>query len=57
MSITIDELIRMARARLVYLSQQRSSAAALGDQPQIELIDADIAATQTTLNKLLTLAE
>ena len=47
----------MARARLVYLSQQRTSAAALGDQPQIELIDADIAATQTTLNKLLTLAE
>jgi hypothetical protein len=53
--MSIAELIEQARTRLVYLSSLRSSAAALGDTAQVEGIDAKIAETQTTLNKLLTL--
>lgn len=53
--MTINDLINMCKARLVYLSQLRSSAESLGDIKQVERIDADIASTQETLNQLLTL--
>lgn len=53
--MTINDLINMCRTRLVYLSQLRASAESLGDIKQVEKIDADIAATQETLNQLLTL--
>jgi hypothetical protein len=47
-------LITMCRARLVQLSQLRASAVSLGDADQVARIDAQIAETQETLNKLLT---
>ncbi len=53
--MTLDDMIQMCRARLVYLSQLRSSAVALGDSEQIARIDAQVSETQTTLNRLLTL--
>jgi hypothetical protein len=53
--MTLDDLIQMCRARLVYLSQVRSSAVALGDSEQIARIDAEAGDTQVTLNRLLTL--
>jgi hypothetical protein len=53
--MTLDDLIQMCRARLVQLSQLRSSAVALGDTDQVASIDAQAAETQTTLNQLLTL--
>jgi hypothetical protein len=53
--MSIAELIEQAKVRLVYLSSLRGSAVALGDTAQVESVDLQIAETQTTLNKLLTL--
>lgn len=55
MTITIENLINMCRARLVNLSQLKSSAVSLGDLEQVNQIDKSINETQETLNKLLTL--
>jgi hypothetical protein len=54
--MSIAELIEQARTRLVYLISLRGSAAALGDTAQVENVEANIAETQTTLNKLLQIA-
>ena len=55
--MSVQELIDILRRRLVYLGQLRSSAVQLGDVQQTEQIDAELAATQATLNTLLTLPE
>lgn len=51
--MSVSELIELMRRRLVYLAQLHASAQALGDVAQLDHIDAEIAATQDTLNKLL----
>jgi hypothetical protein len=53
--MTILDLISMCKKRLDYLSHLRASAVHLGDINQVEKTDSDIAATQETLNQLLTL--
>jgi|NOAtaT_7_FD_contig_71_1012894_length_1141_multi_7_in_0_out_0_2 hypothetical protein len=53
--MTVQELIDVAKARLGYLAKQRETAVRLGDSNQIASIDAEIAETQETLTKLLTL--
>jgi hypothetical protein len=53
--MTINDLINMCKARLVYLSQLRASAVSLGDINQVDKIDSEISSTQDTLNQLLTL--
>lgn len=46
------DLTAMLRRRLAYLSQLRTSAVAIGDIAQVARIDAELAETQDTLNKL-----
>lgn len=53
--MSIAELIEMMNRRLVYLSQLRTSAISLGDVDQADKVDAEIASTQETLNKLLSI--
>ena len=53
--MTINDLLRLARARLAHLNGQRADAAAVGDTAAIERLDAEIAATQDTVDKLLSL--
>jgi hypothetical protein len=48
----IDDLILLARARLVYLSQILSSYTALGDVEGMTRTEAEIAQTQATLDAL-----
>jgi hypothetical protein len=48
----IDDLISLARARLVYLSQILSSYTALGDVEGMTRTEAEIAQTQATLTAL-----
>lgn len=55
--MSVPELIDMMNRRLAYLSQLRASAVALGDVAQVDKIDAEIASTQETLNKLLLIQE
>lgn len=54
--MTIPELIGACERRLVYLQMLKSSAQSLGDVKQVEQIEAHIAETQDTLNKLRTVA-
>jgi hypothetical protein len=51
--MTIDQIIEMLERRVAYLSQLRSSAAALGDIPRVASIDEDLAETELTLATLL----
>ena len=51
----IDDLILLARARLVYLSQILSSYTALGDVEGMTRTEAEIAQTQATLDQLTAL--
>jgi hypothetical protein len=51
----IQDLINMCQARIAYLSQVRASAVHLGDISQVDRADTEIASTQDTLNRLLTL--
>jgi hypothetical protein len=50
--MSISELTAMLRRRLAYLGQLRTSAATLGDILQVDRIDAELAETQASLNKL-----
>lgn len=45
----IEDVISMARSRLVYLASMRETAVRLGDLAQIEQIDAEVADTKSTL--------
>ena len=54
--MTIPELIQASERRIVYLQGLRASASALGDLQQVNSLDAQIAETQDTLNKLRTLS-
>ena len=51
----IDDLILLARARLVHLSQLLSSYTALGDVAGMARTEAESAQTQATLDSLLSL--
>jgi hypothetical protein len=53
--MSLDLLIEMCKARLVQLSQLRTSAVGLGDAQQVAKIDAESDETRGTLNRLLTL--
>ena len=54
--MTIAELITIARARLIYLNQQRETAVRLGDADQTSRIDQELSLTEETLTKLLQIA-
>ena len=53
--MTIEKLIALCERRLVYLSQLKTTAEALGDIEQIEKLNQEIAETNSTKNSLLTL--
>lgn len=53
--MNITQLIAIVERRLVYLSQVKASAETLGDLAQSASIEAQIAETNDTLNKLNTL--
>lgn len=53
--MTLDDLIRLMQARLSAMNVARASAAAVGDLEQITRIDAEVAETQATLDRLKTL--
>jgi hypothetical protein len=53
--MSIAQLITHLENRLIYLAKVRLSAVEIGDIFQVNLYDAEIADTQTTLNKLRTL--
>jgi hypothetical protein len=54
--MTINQLIEMARKRLVHLTQLRASAEALGDVAAAATFAAEISDTEITLASLLTLS-
>jgi|LakMenEpi03Aug12_release.lakeMendotaPanAssembly.Ray.scaffolds.fasta_scaffold3880673_2 hypothetical protein len=53
--MNIQHLIAIVERRIVYLSQVRSSAEALGDIERVAAIDAEVNETNATLVKLRTL--
>lgn len=53
--MTIDEISKIVSNRLQFLKAQRTQAVAAGELEQVTKLDAQIAETQETLNKLLTL--
>jgi hypothetical protein len=53
--MTLDELIRLVEARLSAMNVARATAAAVGDVAQVMRIDAEVAETQATLDRLKTL--
>jgi hypothetical protein len=50
--MTISQIIEMLERRVAYLSQLRSSAAALGDIARVTLLDQDLAEAELTLATL-----
>jgi hypothetical protein len=50
--MTIPDLIQMAQARVAYLSQQRTTAVALGDVEAVARLDTELAETEATLATL-----
>ena len=54
--MSIEDLIRLMEARLAALNGARASAAAVGDLEQITRLDAEVAKTTATLDRLKTLA-
>lgn len=50
--MTVSQIIEMLERRVAYLSQQRSSAAALGDIARVASLDEDLAETELTLATL-----
>ena len=55
MTMTIDELIRLAQSRLSFLNQQKCDAVSRGDVAAILKAEDDIAETQNTLEMLQSL--
>lgn len=53
--MSLNDLIRLAQARLAHLNGQRDDAMARGDVSAIERLDKEIAETQGTLDALRTL--
>ena len=53
--MTIHELISLAASRLATLNGARATAMTLGDISRLDALDADIAETQATIDKLNTL--
>jgi hypothetical protein len=51
--MTVSQIIEMLERRVAYLSQLRSSAAALGDIARVASLDEDLAETELTLATLL----
>lgn len=54
--MSLNDLIRLVRARLAALNSAQATAAAIGDVEQTVRIAAEVSQTQTTLDQLLTLA-
>jgi hypothetical protein len=54
--MTVEELIDLATRRIQYLAAQRSHAEQIGDLTRIIQLEAEIAETQNTLNKLTQVA-
>jgi hypothetical protein len=50
--MSISELIAALERRILYLGSLRTSASEIGDIKQVDVIDAEIAETKITLNKL-----
>lgn len=50
--MTVNQIIEMLERRVAYLSQLRSSAAALGDIARVASLDEDLAETELTLATL-----
>lgn len=53
--MTVQMLIDLCERRLNYLQSVKASASNAGDIQQIDKLDTEIAAIQTTLNQLKTL--
>lgn len=53
--MTISQLIALASNRLAMLNNARATAVALGHIDRIDVLDADIAETQQTIDALKTL--
>ena len=51
--MTVSQIIEMLERRVAYLSQLRSSAAALGDIARVASLDEGLAETELTLATLL----
>lgn len=54
--MTINDMVVLAQARAVYLSQLFSSHAALGDVEAMAVVEAELTQTQATLDALQTLS-
>lgn len=53
--MTIDQIIKMAERRIVYLEESKIAAERIGDVDAIERLITEIAATQESINQLSTL--
>lgn len=53
--MSIQDLIALLQARLSFNQGQRTAAVQRGDIAQVQSLDADIAATQSSLDQLRTL--
>lgn len=53
--MNLDDLIRLLEARLAALNGARATAAAVGDIGRVGQLDAEVAATQITLDQVRTL--
>jgi hypothetical protein len=50
--MTISDLLKLAQARLAYLNSRMATAASLGDNGAIEMLNAEISDTEQTINTL-----
>jgi hypothetical protein len=53
--MNLDDLLNLAKARILHLEQLRRMAAQQGDVTSIARLETEIAETQSTLDKLHTL--
>lgn len=53
--MTIDQIIKMAEKRIIYLEESKIAAERIGDVDTIGRLVTEIAATQETINQLVTL--
>ena len=50
--MTVDDLVRLATARIAYLSQLYKSHEALGDVEAMARVEVDLVTTKSTLERL-----
>jgi hypothetical protein len=51
--MTVEQLMALVRARIVYLGSLRTAAERLGDSSELARLDAELAECQSTLSTLL----